>query len=124
QELSEVQKQLAQGFGSQCGYCTPGFVVALTGLFERKRNESVTPKHIQNALTGNLCRCTGYVQILESASKVDPRLQIPMEEIYPTKALESILKPHSIHPIEIQTSDEFYSCPTDWQEALQILEKD
>ena len=59
--LHPVQQAMIDGYGSQCGFCTPGIVMALAGHFET-RGES--PRH---ALTGNLCRCTGYTQILAAA---------------------------------------------------------
>ena len=66
-ELTPVQTAMVESHGSQCGFCTPGFVIALTGLVEKKlcQKQPRTPscmdhKEAMNALTGNLCRCTGY----------------------------------------------------------------
>ena len=50
--------------GSQCGFCTPGFLVVISALLEE--NNSPNDSEIKNAIEGNLCRCTGYQQIVES----------------------------------------------------------
>ena len=63
--LSPVQKALVEAGAIQCGFCTPGFVIALTELFSRI--EKPTRDEIRAALSGNLCRCSGYVKILEAA---------------------------------------------------------
>ncbi len=62
--LSPLQEAFLAAGGSQCGFCTPGFVMAGTALLAE--NPSPTEAEIRHALTGNLCRCTGYVQIVEA----------------------------------------------------------
>jgi len=74
--LSPVQTAMVKCHGSQCGYCTPGFVMALTGLVEKKLCQKFCPPKLQpqeakNALTGNLCRCTGYQPIVDAATSID-----------------------------------------------------
>ena len=63
-ELHPLQAAFADLGGSQCGYCTPGFLVTAKALLER--NPEPTREEIREALSGNLCRCTGYHQIVES----------------------------------------------------------
>ncbi|MCX6303458.1 MAG: xanthine dehydrogenase small subunit [Bacteroidetes bacterium] len=65
--LHPVQEMMVATNGSQCGYCTPGVVMSLFGLFKNHQNPS--RETIEDALTGNLCRCTGYLPILEAAQK-------------------------------------------------------
>jgi len=62
--LLPVQEALVEAGGVQCGFCTPGFVVAAADLLTR--NESPSDDEIREALSGNLCRCTGYQKILEA----------------------------------------------------------
>lgn len=62
--LDPVQEGYAEMGGAQCGYCTPGFMIATKALLDRKPNP--TMDEIREALSGNLCRCTGYMQIYES----------------------------------------------------------
>lgn len=63
-ELHPVQRALVEAHGVQCGYCTPGFAVAAAHLFEREPSPSADD--IKEALSGNICRCTGYGAILRA----------------------------------------------------------
>ncbi|MBO9587220.1 xanthine dehydrogenase small subunit [Devosia sp.] len=62
--LHPVQQAMVDHHGSQCGFCTPGFVMSLCGLW--MRNPSPTRPAIEKALQGNLCRCTGYAPIIRA----------------------------------------------------------
>jgi len=62
--LSAVQRGFHEKLGSQCGYCTPGFVMASAGLL--RRNPHPSERDIREALGSNICRCTGYVKIIEA----------------------------------------------------------
>ncbi len=62
--LSAVQRGFHEKLGSQCGYCTPGFIMASAGLL--RRNPSPKEDEIRAALGSNICRCTGYVKIIEA----------------------------------------------------------
>lgn len=64
-ELEAVQQAIVTEDGTQCGFCTPGFVIALHAL--RHSGETVTDEVIHDALAGNLCRCTGYRSIVDAA---------------------------------------------------------
>ena len=63
--LHPVQEALIGNHGSQCGFCTPGFVMSMFALFKSSTDPS--RGDIEDALTGNLCRCTGYRPIVEAA---------------------------------------------------------
>ncbi len=63
-ELDPVQEGYAESGGAQCGFCTPGFMIATKALLDR--NPNPTLEEIRDALSSNLCRCTGYMQIYES----------------------------------------------------------
>jgi 4-hydroxybenzoyl-CoA reductase subunit gamma len=62
--LSAVQRGFHEKLGSQCGYCTPGFIMASAGLL--RRNPRPSEDEIRAALGSNICRCTGYVKIIEA----------------------------------------------------------
>jgi aerobic carbon-monoxide dehydrogenase small subunit len=62
-----VQEAMVAAGGVQCGFCTPGFVVAITDLI--RRNPCPSEWEVREALSGNLCRCTGYVRIFEAAQR-------------------------------------------------------
>jgi carbon-monoxide dehydrogenase small subunit len=63
--FSAVQEGFRQCHGLQCGYCTPGMLMAATGLIEESGGD-ITDAEIRTALEGNLCRCTGYEMIVRS----------------------------------------------------------
>jgi aerobic carbon-monoxide dehydrogenase small subunit len=66
--LSDVQHAMVEAGGVQCGFCTPGFVVAIHDLLDRVPQPS--PVQVREALAGNLCRCTGYGRILAAIEQV------------------------------------------------------
>lgn len=66
--LHPVQQAMVDCHGSQCGFCTPGFVMSLYGLW--LTNEAPTRAEIERALQGNLCRCTGYEPIVKAAEQM------------------------------------------------------
>ena len=63
-EMSAVQKAFHENHGLQCGFCTPGFVMAITSLL--KENPSPTEAEVRSGLEGNICRCTGYHNIVRA----------------------------------------------------------
>lgn len=62
--LSALQKAFHENLGAQCGYCTPGMIIAAEGLL--RSNPQPSEDQIKTALGGNICRCTGYTKILKS----------------------------------------------------------
>ena len=67
-ELHPIQRAMVECHGSQCGFCTPGFVVSVTAFLDA--NPSPTDRQIREALSGNLCRCTGYQGIINAVRSV------------------------------------------------------
>jgi carbon-monoxide dehydrogenase small subunit len=63
-ELNSIQEAFVKHYAFQCGYCTPGMVMTSHALLQRNPNPS--EEEIRKALAGNLCMCTGYVQIVEA----------------------------------------------------------
>lgn len=63
-ELHPLQKAFIEQGGVQCGYCTPGMIMAAKGLLDE--NPNPTEEEIRHALSGNFCRCTGYTQIIKA----------------------------------------------------------
>jgi 4-hydroxybenzoyl-CoA reductase subunit gamma len=62
--MSRLQRAFHEKLGTQCGFCTPGMIMAAEALL--RRNPDPSQAQIREALSGNLCRCTGYVKIIEA----------------------------------------------------------
>ena len=67
-KLSPVQQAILDNHALQCGFCTPGFVMSATALL--KKNPNPSREEIMRALSGNICRCTGYEQIIKAVEDV------------------------------------------------------
>jgi carbon-monoxide dehydrogenase small subunit len=68
----KIQKAFVEAGADQCGFCTPGMVIATYALL--KKNPKPTKEEINEALDGNLCRCTGYVKIVDAVEKAASEL--------------------------------------------------
>ena len=66
--LHQVQNTMIKYHGSQCGFCTPGFIMSLFSMY--KNYNSYDEKIIEESIAGNLCRCTGYRPIIDAAKKL------------------------------------------------------
>jgi xanthine dehydrogenase small subunit len=90
-QLHPVQQALVQAHASQCGFCTPGFVMSLFALYERSEpGERLTREQAQQALSGNLCRCTGYRPILEAATEMGTLPAVRLDRAAVCEALQQI----------------------------------
>ncbi|MFQ6070839.1 MAG: (2Fe-2S)-binding protein [Candidatus Aminicenantales bacterium] len=72
-QLSDIQKAFVEKGAIQCGFCTPGMIISAKALLDRNPNPS--EEEIRDALQGNLCRCTGYVQIVEAVKMAARRMK-------------------------------------------------
>ena len=84
-ELHPLQQTFADLGAAQCGYCSPGFLLVAEELM--KKSPDPTRTEIQEALSGNLCRCTGYIKIYEAVELAAARMrgeavELPKESIY------------------------------------------
>ncbi len=68
--MSRLQQAFHEKLGTQCGFCTPGMIMAAEALLRKNPDPSVD--EIKTALSGNLCRCTGYVKIVEAVQEAAP----------------------------------------------------
>jgi aerobic carbon-monoxide dehydrogenase small subunit len=78
-QLSAVQAAFIEAGGFQCGYCTPGMLIAVTALLEE--NAEPTVEEIRHHLDGNLCRCTGYQKILDAVMAASRALKSEREGV-------------------------------------------
>ena len=84
--LHPIQKTFTECGGSQCGFCTPGFLVVISALLNENNNPN--NQEIKDAIEGNLCRCTGYQQIIDSVKAAS-------ELLVSGKNIENITDPKS-----------------------------
>ncbi|MDO8770486.1 MAG: xanthine dehydrogenase small subunit [Burkholderiaceae bacterium] len=107
--LHPAQQALAQCHGSQCGFCTPGFVMSLFGMYQNHvcQGEAITRELAQEELSGNLCRCTGYRPILDAAQIMGQLPRVPIDET----ALLQKLK-HLAPAEQVLALDASYMSPT------------
>lgn len=77
-ELHPIQQSFHEEHGLQCGYCTPGMV--MTSLDLLNRNANPDDQEIRRALKGNICRCTGYQNIINSVKSASQKLDSPSEK--------------------------------------------
>jgi xanthine dehydrogenase small subunit len=106
--LSPVQDAMVKCHGSQCGFCTPGFVMTMAGLLEdegTQRKETLTPDEFRYGLTGNLCRCTGYVQIIDAGCSVDPGKTARVSELYPDGPMVDAFTSHALENVAVVAED-------------------
>ena len=71
--LHPIQEAFVEAGAVQCGFCTPGFVVAVADLLQKEADPS--PATVREALSGNLCRCTGYQKIIDAVNLAAARLR-------------------------------------------------
>lgn len=118
-ELHPVQKYMVNQFGSQCGYCTPGFIMSLFALYKNHKNPSRDV--ILDSLTGNLCRCTGYQPIIDAAReacKEGTEDRFTEKEPYIYELLEDIA--NATDTISVITDKQKYFRPISIQDALEL----
>lgn len=118
-ELHPVQQLIVNLNGSQCGYCTPGIVMSLFALY--KNHDHPNRETAEDALTGNLCRCTGYQPILNAAIQACTHKGVDHfsnDEKSVSQRLTEILK--DTPSVHIETKSQKYFRPSTFKEALEI----
>ena len=116
--LHPVQEAMVEHHGSQCGFCTPGFIMSMFVLY--KQSAAPPRGEIEDAITGNLCRCTGYRPIVDAAQAACARG--PADHF--TAMEKSVLSTLASFPhgsIEISTPGQKYFRPATLEEACRAL---
>ena len=116
--LHPVQQALVEANGSQCGYCTPGIVMSLFALYKNYKNPS--KDIIEDALAGNLCRCTGYQPILNAGLTLsslgnDHFAKKKNETVELLKKIQ-----HNNHSLAIETEKQKYFQPLSTEEVFEL----
>jgi xanthine dehydrogenase small subunit len=116
-QLNPVQDALVSCQGTQCGFCTPGFVVAMCGM--HNRNAKLDEQTLRAALVGNLCRCTGYDSIVKAGLALSDSDAIQLEQLYPERELIAALRDHAGAPVHVKTSDREFFKPVTVAQAVE-----
>src|SRR5688572_27485808 len=88
-ELNPVQRAIVACQGTQCGFCTPGFVVSLYDMMEKR--QTCDAQAVRRGLVGNLCRCTGYDSIVRAALATDVSQLKRLDQLYPPGSIVEAL---------------------------------
>ena len=113
--MHPAQRLLAETHGTQCGYCSPGFAVALAALSRTKERDG---ESIMDMIAGNLCRCTGYRPILEAARAL-PFIEAPPKET----AMATALVTDCAEPLDYKAGGRRFTAPRTLESALAVLDE-
>ncbi|MFP5385683.1 MAG: FAD binding domain-containing protein [Bacteriovoracia bacterium] len=123
-DLHETQRAMVECHGSQCGFCTPGFVMALTGLVEEKlskKEKAIDVQEAKNCMTGNLCRCTGYQPIINAAMSIDlTKCESVKKRFYSEHQEVDLIKTYS-QSVIIETPEFTFFAPKTVKDAIDYL---
>jgi xanthine dehydrogenase small subunit len=117
-QINPIQQAMVDCHGAQCGYCTPGFVVAMCTMFERQG--PACQQDVKDGLTGNLCRCTGYEPIIKAALSVDAAKVQRLNQLYPPQEMIKHFAEHASVPALINGEEKTYFNPTDLDGAIDF----
>ncbi|MFL9925704.1 xanthine dehydrogenase small subunit [Herbaspirillum lusitanum] len=108
--LHPVQQAMVECHGSQCGFCTPGFVMSLWGLYLKHEKTEVEPsaREIDDALSGNLCRCTGYRPIIDAARRMGELPKVAFDREQVSQALRDIRRSE---PLSVSYKGQTFHAP-------------
>ena len=117
-DLNPIQQSMVDCHGAQCGYCTPGFVVALCGLFEECPQP--TRAEIKEALSGNLCRCTGYESIIKAGLCTKVSEYTAFNDKYDPAPMLAAFKKHATEPMRVESKNRVVFNPLEVNSAVQF----
>ena len=118
--LHPVQEAMVNYHGSQCGFCTPGFVMSLFSMF--KKNSIIKDDVIKDTIAGNLCRCTGYQPIINAAKSLKNKNKIDHFSKNKEQTI-NLLKKINNKSLVIYTKEKKYFAPRNIKELKKIIKK-
>jgi len=116
-QLNAVQQAMIEHQGAQCGYCTPGFVVAMSDLTERA--PALTEADVRYGLTGNLCRCTGYEPIIRAALLAGSWSAPRIRELYEAETITARLARWN-DEVRVRDGDREFCGPVNLETATEF----
>jgi xanthine dehydrogenase small subunit len=117
-QLNPIQRAMVSCHGTQCGFCTPGFVVALQSVMDD--GQPVEAEKVRRGLTGNLCRCTGYESIIQAALRTDRKNLKSIDQLYPPGEILNKLNELAGEEVRIETAARLFYKPISIQQAAQF----
>ena len=119
--LNGVQQSMIDCHGSQCGFCTPGFVMTMTGILED--TQQPTENQWRRGLTGNLCRCTGYSPIIDAGLKCEAQSSPPMNKCFEPAEMLKAIGGLASEEIKIESDSQTIYSPTSVDQAVAFLDQ-
>ena len=119
--LHPVQQAMVDYHSSQCGFCTPGFVMSLFSMY--KNYSSFDEKIIKNSIAGNLCRCTGYQPIIKAGKSLNKKNKTDHFVTNSKKTISLLKKINGMGSIEISYRNKRYFAPHKVYELAHILKR-
>ncbi|OQX02251.1 MAG: xanthine dehydrogenase small subunit, partial [Thiothrix lacustris] len=122
-QLHPVQQAMVDCHASQCGFCTPGFVMSLFALYQNQPNASRL--QISQALSGNLCRCTGYRPILDAGERMyEYAHAFPNDDLAETALITTLTQwAQQPHSLLLEHDGKRFCAPTSLDELATLLER-
>jgi len=121
-ELHAVQQAMVEQHGSQCGFCTPGFVMSLFAMFHDDRQHNAERTDIDLGLAGNLCRCTGYAPIIRAAEQVLKAQRSDRFSAREKQTIEQLNSIQSTDALELRSANGKYYAPRSIAELCSLLD--
>ncbi|MCU4414474.1 xanthine dehydrogenase small subunit [Acinetobacter sp. WU_MDCI_Axc73] len=118
-QMHPVQQAMVEQHGSQCGFCTPGFIMSLWSMYENEQHAPNKEK-ISDYVSGNLCRCTGYRPILDAAQQAYnyPRVQLERE-----KVIKVLMEIRALPSLELNYQGQQFFAPKTLQEFASLRQQ-
>lgn len=123
--MHPVQQALVDCHGSQCGFCTPGFVMSLWDTYERHSAGAAPPSRQQlaDALSGNLCRCTGYRPILDAGQRMFDLPRVTLDATPVIDALASLKSATGLRYVSPGLTSDCFHAPATLDELAALRER-
>ncbi len=121
-QLHPVQAAMVEAQATQCGFCTPGFVMAAACMLEQEGTENnINPQKAKNYLTGNLCRCTGYLSIINAMTHINATDEPSIKQRYHLPTVHEDLLQHGAKSVVINHEGHCFISPATAKEAANVM---
>jgi xanthine dehydrogenase small subunit len=116
--LNPIQEAMVRCHGAQCGFCTPGFIVAMHAMLESR--QPVNDQRVRDACVGNLCRCTGYEPIIRAGLETDAAQVRPLDQLFPSNEIAAALSLQAADSVLIRADGRTFFKPVTIRAAAEF----